>query len=167
MVQELEQEDHKPIFLQEAEEEVEAEVQITTIEHTENSHIKKGIMYRQEIRITQKKVKQKKTLRTRRKKISQMIEKDRRHILEIDLGRDIALKTGQDQGIGQMIENPETIAQGVEEGILEIDLEKDTEIVDIETPVVTEAVPQALHADIEEEMTTPAIGTAEGHAKRP
>ena len=53
----------------------------------------------------------------------------------------------------------------------EIDLEKDIEIVGTETSVATEAVPQALHADIGvtgiEEMTTPAIGTAEGPAKRP
>ena len=142
-------------------------MQVTTTEHTENRHIKKRMMHRQRIRLTQKKIKQKKILRTRRKKISQKIKKIRKPLLEIDLGRNIALKIGQDQGIDQKIENPEIIAQGVEEGTLEIDLEKDTGTVGIETHAVTEAAPQALHADIEEEMTTPAIGTAEGHAKRP
>ena len=124
-------------------------------------------MYRQKIRITQKKVKQKKILRTRRKKISQKIEKNRRPLLEIDLGRNIALKIGQDQGIDQKIENPEIIDQGVEEGTLGTDPEIDIGIVDTETHAVIEAAQKVLHADIRVEMTTPAIGTAEGHAKRP
>ena len=133
-------------------------------------------MHRQEIGRIQKKVKQEKDLRTR-KKIYLMIEKKGRPQLEIDLERNITMRADQDQEIDQRKENPETIAQGVEEMKLqdqrlerlqEIDPEIGIETVGIETHVATEAVLQVLHVDIEVgEMTTPAIGTAEGHAKRP
>ena len=134
-------------------------MQVTTSEHTENKHIKKKMIQRQRIRLAQKIIKQKKILKTRKKKISQKIRKIRRPPPEID--------PGQDQGIGLKTEDQEIEDQEVEEGTLGTDPEIDIGIVDTETHAVIEAAQKVLHADIRVEMTPPAIGTAEGHAKRP
>ena len=69
---------------------------------------------RQKIRLRQKIIKQKKTLKTRKKMINQKIRKIRNPPLETD--------PDQDQEIDPKIEALETKDRGVEEGTLETDL---------------------------------------------
>ena len=66
-----------------------------------------------------------------------------------------------------MKEDQEEEDQEVEEEVQGINPEIDTEIVDTEAHAVIEVDQQARIVDTKIGMITPAIGTAEGYAKRP
>ena len=66
-----------------------------------------------------------------------------------------------------MKEDQEIEDQEAEGGTLGTNLEIDTGTVDTEAHAVIEADQKVQTADIRVEMTTPAIGIVEGHAKRP